>query len=379
MIVELHMLQNFAPSCLNRDDTNSPKECQFGGYRRARISSQCMKRAIREYFKHDECLVSLESVAKRTKLLHAELTKRLVDAGKLEEEAKKVVTEAVKTTNLKLKDSDKTEYLLFISEKEIDSFARVILNYWKELKSASDEKKLKTIGKELLDALNGGKAIDLALFGRMLADLPDKNIDAACQVAHAVSTHKVGVEFDFYTAVDDLQPEEEAGAGMMGTIEFNSACYYRYANIDINQLERNLLGKPWDKATADELKEAKALAQKSVEAFITAAVSAVPSGKQTSFAAQNPPDFIMAVVRDRGAWSLTNAFAMPVKEGGDLVENSIRELVGYWDRLNKAYGAHGIKAGLALTLKKVELDGLQEMTTFEELVSKVNQAIAAGC
>ena len=83
-----------------------------------------------------------------------------------------------------------------------------------------------------MEALNGGKAADLALFGRMLADLPGKNVDAACQVAHAISTHKVGVEFDFYTAVDDLQPEAETGAGMMGTVEFNSACFYRYANID---------------------------------------------------------------------------------------------------------------------------------------------------
>src|SRR5262249_17743101 len=90
--------------------------------------------------------------------------------------------------------------------------------------------------------LDGGKAADLGLFGRMLADLPDPNIDAACQMAHALSTNKVNVEFDFYTAVDDLKPEDTAGADMMGTVEFNSSCFYRYVNIDLEQLRINLQG-----------------------------------------------------------------------------------------------------------------------------------------
>jgi len=364
MIVELHMLQNFAPSCLNRDDTNSPKECQFGGYRRARISSQCIKRAIREYFK-DNCLLSTDSLAKRTKLLANELTKRLVKRGKPEEEAKRASTEAIKTINLEVVDKDKTQYLLFVGEKEIDAFANIILTHWDDLKSALDKKKTKYIAKELRGKLNGGKAADLALFGRMLADLPDKNIDAACQVAHAISTHKVDVEFDFYTAVDDLQPKEETGAGMMGDIEFNSACYYRYSNIDLEQLKDNLGGDA-------------GLAQKTIEAFIRATAHAVPSGKQTSFAAQNPPDFIMAVVRHSGSWSLANAFARPVKEGADLMADSIATLVDYWGKLNQAYGTDSITARLAMTLREdVKLDGLDQVVSFEDLVQEVNQAIAS--
>jgi CRISPR system Cascade subunit CasC len=366
MIVELHILQNFAPSCLNRDDTNSPKECLFGGYRRARISSQCIKRAIRGQFK-DNSLVSPDTLAKRTKLLVKELAKRLVAAGKQEEAALNASKLAIEKTNkLKIKDKEQTEYLLFLGEKEIANIADVILSHWDELNSSQkNEKALESIGKEVLDKFTGGKSTDLSLFGRMLADLPGKNTDAACQVAHAISTHKVGVEFDFYTAVDDLQTEEETGAGMMGTIEFNSACYYRYANIDIEQLKTNLVDNE--------------LAKKTVEAFIRAAKDAVPSGKQTSFSAQNPPDFVMAVVRDSGTWSLANAFAKPVKENGDLVTNSIEALIKYWNILNNAYPTDSILAKPVLSLKETSTEGLQKVNNFEELVAVVNKAIASDC
>ncbi len=184
MIIELHVLQNFAPSNLNRDDTNSPKECEFGGYRRARVSSQCIKRAIREYFRKNE-LVPLDELAKRTSNLVKELTGRLVKAGKSEEDAKQASIKAIKATGkLKLKDKEKTEYLLFLGEKEIQAVFDIILSNWQLLTVKSpDTKQIEAIGKSVVDALNGGKAVDLALFGRMLADLPDKSQDAACQVA----------------------------------------------------------------------------------------------------------------------------------------------------------------------------------------------------
>jgi len=369
MIIELHMLQNFAPSCLNRDDTNSPKECEFGGYRRARISSQCIKHSIREYFKENE-LVPIENLATRTKDLVKELTRRLVQSGKPEDEAQKASVKAVEATEkLKLKEKDKTEYLFFLGEKEISSVVDLILTNWGTLTAdVPDNKQMETIGKNILDKLTGGKAIDLALFGRMLADLPNKNINAACQVAHAISTHKVGVEFDFYTAMDDLKkPEEEPGAGMMGTIEFNSACFYRYANIDCAQLKKNL---------GDD----KELTHKTVEAFIRAAVNAIPTGKQNSFAAQNPPSFVFAVARNSGTWSLANAFARPVWVGdnGDLVEKSADALMAYWDKLVKVYGNNDIKEKVAFTLEERDLKGL-DSGNLEGLIARVNQAIAANC
>jgi CRISPR system Cascade subunit CasC len=360
MIVELHMLQNFAPSCLNRDDTGSPKECEFGGHRRARISSQCIKRAMREHFRESRMLTS-ESLAKRTKLVADELTRRLVSQGKDAEQTQSAVSKALNGLKLSLVKERKTEYLVFIGETELANLANVILNYWTELQAKELSKDLE---KRLLGVLDGGKAVDLALFGRMLADLPEKNIDAACQVAHAFSTHKVGVEFDFYTAIDDLQPKEEAGAGMMGTIEFNSACYYRYANIDTGQLKGNLGG--------DEV-----LARKAVEAFIRAAVTAVPTGKQASMASPNPPSFVFAVVRDSGTWSLANAFVKPIypDKDSDLVRLSTAVMVDYWNKLTKVYGNASIKTRVALSLDDASFTGLDKAESLDKLVCAVDKAI----
>jgi len=398
MIIELHMLQNFAPSCLNRDDTGAPKECEFGGYRRARISSQCIKRAIRDYFRETN-LLSPEDVGYRTKKIQQMLVEALVSRDKSEDEAKKVVLKSLIGLGLEMarKMPEDTEYLMFVCKSEVEALADTMVQYWdkisqlpeQSLKSEKDDTEkgdTKKAGKKafpeevrkaLLRSFDAGKAVDLALFGRMIADLPEKNIDAACQVSHAISTNKVNVEFDYFTAVDDLQPEEKTGAGMVGTMEFNSACYYRYANVDVNQLVDNLLGKPRAKATADELKEARALASTTIEAFIKASVNAIPTGKQTSMSAQNPPDFVFAVARDYGAWSLANAFARPVYPGkdGDVIQQSVVALVNYWNRLARAYGTDGIKAKPAFSLAEVPLDGLEKVENLDALIVAVDRAV----
>jgi CRISPR system Cascade subunit CasC len=370
MIVELHILQNFAPSCLNRDDTNSPKECLFGGCRRARISSQCIKKAIRDNDVFKTVVNGKKGI--RTKNLITEIGKTINDKQDEIEELNKIIAEIFDEAGFTSDKKLKTDVLVFIDEQAIKQIAQIIKDKLPDLKKGNKEDK-KIIIEELARIIeNVVKTPDISLFGRMLAVKPDSplgkrslNIDAACQVAHAISTHKVGVEFDFYTAVDDLQSEQETGAGMMGTIEFNSACYYRYANIDLEQLKKNLGDNE--------------LAGKTVEAFIRAAKDAIPSGKQTSFSAQNPPDFVMAVVRDSGTWSLTNAFAKPVKENGDLVTNSIEALVQYWNTLNEAYPTDSIKAKPVLSLKNISMDGLQKVNNFEELVAVVNKAIAGDC
>jgi CRISPR system Cascade subunit CasC len=162
----------------------------------------------------------------------------------------------------------------------------------------------------------------------MLADMPDRNVNAACQVAHALSTHKVEMEMDFFTAVDDLKPDDSSGADMMGTVEFNSACFYRYALVDWDLLVRNLGG--------DE-----ELARATLEAFLHASIEAIPTGKQNTFAAHNPPSFVMAAVREKGTpWSLANAFEAPVRANNEgLVKASIERLDQYWGRLSKMYGS----------------------------------------
>ena len=191
-------------------------------------------------------MLSSENLAKRTRFLVDNLAERFITKGKDKEEAQGVAAKAVSSMGLALKDNQ-TQYLFFLGEREIINLADLILNHWTELAEVNEEKEKKgkeatNMGKELLKVFDGGKAADLALLGRMLADLPDKNRDAASQVAHAISTNRVNTEFDFYTAVDDLQSKETTGAGMMGTIEFNSACYYRYSNIDLEQLKKNFGG-----------------------------------------------------------------------------------------------------------------------------------------
>ncbi len=346
MLIELHAIQNFAPSNLNRDDTGAPKDCIFGGYRRARVSSQAFKRAMRMEFRDGGLLPDKADIGTRTKRIVEELTKRLEKEGIAKDESKPLIERALGGLGLKL-DEDKTQYLLFVGPRELDALAAACVQLGdagesgatgdgaaKSGRNAKKEAKGAITGemqKALKAAMDGGKAADIALFGRMIADNADINTDAACQVAHAISTHKTDIEFDYYTAVDDLNPKEETGAGMIGTVEFNSACFYRYANVDLDQLSTNL-GK-----------DAAAVRQ-TVEAFVRAFVTAIPTGKQNSMAAQNPPSFVFAVARDAGNWSLANAFVRPVPQhADDLVKASIARLDTEWAGIAKMYGTRAIR------------------------------------
>jgi CRISPR system Cascade subunit CasC len=159
--------------------------------------------------------------------------------------------------------------------------------------------------KEVLDALKKNNAVDVALFGRMVADNPSINCDASAQVAHAISTHKVENEYDFFTAVDDLSPEDNAGAGHMGTVEFNSATMYRYATIAAHNLFEQLGG------------DGGALS-KAVSEFTRAFVYSLPSGKQNTFAANSIPDAVLAVIRTDRSLSFASAFETPIRSAGIL-------------------------------------------------------------
>jgi CRISPR system Cascade subunit CasC len=366
MFIEIHMLQNFAPSNLNRDDTGNPKDTEFGGVRRARISSQCIKRAIRRQPVFAE--KTTVEPADRTKWITRLLVKPLTEAGKLEEQAWAVAETfanalGIGTEKDKKTERPKTKVLLYLSKGEVDEIAQKLLTKWDEISSSLKDGKspiMDGIVKDFVKALKDRtSAPDVALFGRMLAEKPELNIDAACQVAHAISTHRISMDMDFYTAVDDLSTDEETGAGMMGVTGFNSACFYRYARIDWNQLIRNLGWRdPKDvkpkeqEAIQKQNADAFNLAKKTVEGFLHATLRAVPTGKQNGFAAQNPPDFVLGVVRKDGeSWSLANAFEKPVRaerEGGYLTP-SITALDTYWGRLNKVYGGDSVvPAALAL-------------------------------
>lgn len=372
MFLEIHLLQNFALSNLNRDGAGAPKSCEFGGIRRARISSQCLKRAVRTYFLEEE-LVPSSQLGHRTRRLRKALLDGLTARGESAERAAQLATAAVEALSFKLK-KERTEYLLMLGTQEIERLVMLTQDYAEALlegekKAAKGEK---GVGSALLEALDGGGAIDIALFGRMIADHPEKNVDAAVQMAHAFSTNAVATEFDFYSAVDDLQEsdaDEGAGAGMLGTTLYNSSCYYRYANLDLKQLATNLGG--------DANRAAEA-----ATAFLQAAIHSVPSGKQTNSAAQNPPALLLFVLRERGLWSLANAFVRPVRQTGghDLVEGSAHALLGHWAQLTSMYGTTGIRyAGLASYLKLPELpDGVVAEASAQALCAKVAEALAAA-
>ncbi len=368
MFIELHLIQSFAPANLNRDDTGNPKDCEFGGYRRARISSQCIKRAIRNSPVFAE--TTGVDVGTRTKWLVNLLRQRLIDTSKSEEEATDVLTAFVPKFASKLdKDGAKTAVLLYLSQAEVDSIIQALLDNWADL---ADDKVMDGLVKNLVKEHQGHtSAPDIALFGRMLAEKPELGLDAACQVAHAISTHRVTMEMDFYTAVDDLSPEETAGAGMMGFTGFDSACFYRYARLDWKQLVDNLNGDA-------------SLARRTVEGFMRAAVAAVPTGKQTSFAANNPPSFLLAVVRQDGmGWSLANAFERPVRPRGDegLVAPSVAALDAYWNRLCQVYGTGTLVCTAALPLDAdLPLEALKgaQVDNLEAWVSAVLEALPAG-
>ena len=344
-LLEFHILQNFVPSNLNRDDSGSPKDAFFGGSRRARVSSQSFKRAMRTYVREHE-LLPKKNLAERSRYFNRTLVERLVGSGKEEETAQAVVKLALETIGLKLdkKTESHTEYLLFLGSQELDTIASLINDNWDEMatvataakakkkdKDAAVSKELeKALKKAVRDRAEGGDAVDVALFGRMLADRPEKNQDAACQVAHAISTNKITKEFDFFTAVDDLKTEDESGSAHMGTTEFNSACFYRYIAVDLTLLRQNL-------------QDDHELFKSGLRAFAEAAIKAIPSGKQNSFAAHNPPSFVAVRHRKNSApINLANAFEKPVWDPQkSLSDASVTALEEKWKALDEFYGNGG--------------------------------------
>ncbi len=377
-IIEIHALQNFAPSNLNRDDTGAPKDALFGGTRRARVSSQCLKRAVRQHFAElvEQNALASDDVAVRTKRVLDALTKSLVAKGRFEAEATDKVRLALAAMELTVKEDGKSEYLLFLGQREVSSIANIIDEKWDSIvasdtASAEGKKPGKAkkqaaqnadpeLKKALDKVFNGGKAVDVALFGRMLADMPEKNQNAACQVAHAISTHAVEREFDFYTAVDDLKPEDSAGADMMGTVEFNSACFYRYAVVD------------WDKLVAN-LQNDTELANKGLRAFLEGFVVAEPTGKQNTFAAHNPPEFVaVSIRRNTAPRNFANAFetAIRVKKDESLTRRSAEELAKKAKVLQSAFG--GDEKTWVLNLTDAKLEGFgNSAASLSELLNGV--------
>ncbi|MET4224796.1 type I-E CRISPR-associated protein Cas7/Cse4/CasC [Oerskovia enterophila] len=328
--VDVHVLQTVPPSNLNRDDTGSPKTATYGGVRRARVSSQAWKRAARRDFEQYLDSSELGTRTKRVVELVADaIAKRNADAPEADrlKAAGEVLTAAgiaVKEPRVKKGETAgpaESGYLLFLSAQQIEALAVVASE-----SLATGEK----IDKKAAQALIKGKnSIDLALFGRMVADVSDLNVDASCQVAHALSTHAVETEYDFFTAVDDHKAEdaaEDAGAGMIGTVEFNSSTLYRYATIDVDGLRKNLGD---DEATS-----------RAVAAFLRSFVRSMPTGKLNTFANRTLPDAVIVTVREDQPVSFVGAFEEPVAEtvDGGRVRRSVQRLAQHATEVQDAWG-----------------------------------------
>ncbi|MGJ6968824.1 type I-E CRISPR-associated protein Cas7/Cse4/CasC [Streptosporangium sp. G11] len=336
LFIDVHIVQTVPPANLNRDDQGNPKEAYFGGVRRARVSSQAWKRATRTAFaqhapEHDH--------ATRTKRIVAELAKRLISRTGLEAgQGARLAAKLLEPLGIKEgKKAGDTAYLLFFGYRQLEDIVDLVAGRAADL-AALDDEQLAAAVKELPVAqkLQSGHPMDVALFGRMVADIPSLNVDAAAQVAHALSTHAVELEFDYYTAVDDENLKEETGAGMIGTIGFNSATLYRYATIGLHQLAANL-------GDTDAALDA-------VEAFVQHFARSIPSGHQNSFAHRTLPSLVAVVVRDDQPVNLVSAYERPVIAGEEgIAEASAVLLAAEYERAVRQWGDAPVHAAVCHT------------------------------
>lgn len=366
-LIAIHLLQNHAPSNLNRDDNGDPKDAFFGSVRRARISSQALKRSMRTDEAFSSTFANPELLGFRTKLL-PELINDALEAYQVSPEARAAILDHAvrfgkgdarggtavsddsdvptgtdsepKAQAKKLKgkvgkpapaaneEQRKTAQLMFLTQPEVAALTKLMVELCTKLgvdAFAALETEKELVNKHLKDKLES-HAVDVGMFGRMTTSSPFKNIDAAVQVAHALSTHKVEQEFDYFTAVDDLSGE--TGAGMIGDVAFNSATYYKYINIHWQELVKNLGNN-------------RAVAVTAVAALLRAAMTAIPSGKQNTFAAHNLPDFALIEVLEKNTpVSYANAFLKPVRARDDLslMEASIAAFAAYAAPLPVRFG-----------------------------------------
>ncbi|MCB5279504.1 MAG: type I-E CRISPR-associated protein Cas7/Cse4/CasC [Candidatus Methanomethylophilaceae archaeon] len=290
LYIDMHIIQTVPPSCVNRDDTGSPKTAVYGGVRRARVSSQSWKRAMRDCFNRsfDESELSIRT-KKIVELVAEEIIKK--DKSINSDDAKKKANEIISTAGIKTKvsktdDTLEAQALFFISRKQAENLAILALS----------NKKIDK--KDAQNALNKGHGIDLALFGRMVADDPSLNADASAQIAHSISTHKVENEYDYFTAVDERSPEDNSGAGMIGTIEFNSSTLYRYATVAVHDLKKQL--------------DDPEITAKVISEFAKVFTISMPTGKQNTFANRTLPTAMLISVRTDQPLNLVAAFESPI-------------------------------------------------------------------
>lgn len=363
LYVDVHVLQDVPPANLNRDDTGSPKSARYGGVERLRVSSQAWKRATRlDFQKH----MPLGDLGMRTRRVSETVIRALEDGGIPSDVAGEIAVrllEPLKLTAAKPKKetpSSDAAYLFFFSRRQLATLAERVKKH--EELWASPEELPKVIN--VPEILGTRHSLDVALFGRMVADLASLNVDAAVQVSHALATHASPTQFDYFTAVDDAQNDAETGAGMIGTVEFGSATLYRYATVSVPQLIGNM---------ADE-----AAAVAGVGQFLRSFITSMPSGKQNTFAAHTRPGLVLINIRRDQPVSYMSAFEAPVVAGDQgYLTKSLKTL-------NDFVASEEARWGDAPLLRLASYTGPEEMAAFgpsvpvEDLLANVTDAVAGA-
>lgn len=352
--MDLNVVQTVPSSNINRDDTGAPKTAFYGGVTRARVSSQSWKRAMRNYFKTENAVTGT-----RTKEIAAYLANEIQkqDSSLDEDQSMDKAISTLTAVGISVKKDPHTHKmvtgaLLFVSPGQISKLADYAIHHDKISSKNKDDKK------EIKQILKQDDSVDLALFGRMVADNPELNVDAASQVAHAISTHEIVPEFDYFTALDDLQEDDANGAAMLGTIEYDSATLYRYANVNVKELIRNL---------------GKQNALESIKTFIKAFILSMPTGKQNTFANKTLPNYIMLTLRTDTPVNLVSAFEEPVTTKNGYVKKSIEKLQQAYQAANKLVE----EPLFNITLSQVELAEDKQFNQVGKLTDLIDQVTTA--
>lgn len=344
--VEIHALQTVPPSCVNRDDTGSPKSAIFGGVPRARVSSQAWKRATRDYFATH---IDTDLLGYRTVDALGLITDKIaeLDSTITSEDALALGEGIFKALGIKLTKKKETGALLFISPKQVTGLAQLAIDAHAASADISSKAAKAVMNIRQNPTLS---SIDIACFGRMVAEAPDLNADAAVQVAHAICVDKMSREFDYYTAVDDLKGDDESGATMIGTVEFLSSTLYRYAVIDATHLMENL-------GNVDVAKEA-------LRQFILGFCKSMPTGHQNSFANRTLPNALLVTIRDTQPINLSAAFERPVTATTkDIPSVAADRLAEHAQAVDAAYGT---APSHSFVISTVNSDALRKLATEPE-------------
>lgn len=328
MLVEMHMIKNFPPTNLNRDETGSPKSCFFGGAQRGRISSQSIKHAWRRDSEFSRMPLGIRT-RYLPELIAKELANRNVDKEYMDIVKKKMT--AFGNRERKENDDLITSQVMFFAKEDIIAVADEVE---KTIRETGSPKKFEDIKvkqwQDVLKRQTRPVTMDMALFGRMITDDSFRDVEASLQVAHAISTHTVNQESDFFTAVDDLKMEygEDAGSAMMGDTDYNSCCYYFYASLDTDQLINNI----------EKNEEAMEVLPDLLPLLLQAMAYTNPSGKQNTFAGHTYPSLICVERKMKKIpISYANAFEKPIRSSMGYTSPSIKALANTIDQFDQCY------------------------------------------